>query len=203
MKVQGKVGIIQASNGTETDLRTTRNGALVTAPGEAEYAEIVLSGNVFIGANPAATPVTTQAGLSATTPVLTLYNPVGSPVNLILIDVSYCVVAAPAAATSIMLAYNLANATAPATTTDASITSGIVGTASKPSGECYRIATLGTAPVAFRYLGGVTAASVVSTYSSVHDIKGKIVVAPGVAISIQATTAVSLLASMSWEEESI
>lgn len=201
MKLEGKVGDQKLSDGSDSTLRLSRNGALVTGNGHAEHETAVLEGDVYIGANAGGTPVTTQAGLSATTPALTLYNPTGSGVNLILMTVTVDITTAPAAAAGLMLAYNTASTTAPATTTAATVTNALLGTAKQPNGQCYRIATLGAAPVAIRFIGGTTGAAAISGVQLIDKVNGEIIIGPGVAVSIQATSAAAILASFSWEEE--
>jgi hypothetical protein len=200
IEVQGKVGIQELSPGAVSDLRMGRSGELISSQGHAPYKEAVTSGKVWIGANPAGTIVTTQAGLSATTPALTLFNPIGSGVNLVLQTVTIGITAAPAASATLMLAYNLANATAPATTTLANVTNALLTTNGQPIGQCYRIATLATAPIAFRYLGGTTGAAAIESTNLIDHIDGEIIIPEGVAISVQSTSEAAILASFVWEE---
>lgn len=200
MKIQAKVGKQLLNNGVDADVRLERTGSLVTTDGHARYMQNTLDGEVYIGANAGGTPVTTQAGLSATTPALTLYNPVGSNVYLVLQTVTVDITTAPAAAAGFMLAYNLANAAAPATVTNAAVTSAIVGSTYTGAGQCYRIATLAAAPVAFRFIGGTTGAAAISGFQIIDHIDGEIIIPPGVAISIQATSAAACLCSFTWEE---
>lgn len=200
MKVQAKVGKQVASNSSETDLRSDKSGALNVSDAHARLMQATLDGEVYIGANLGGTPVTTQAGLSATTPALTLYNPVGSGVYLVLQTVTVDITTAPAAAAGFMLAYNTMNATAPSATTTATITSAIVGSNYTPSGQCYRIATLAAAPLAFRFIGGTTGAAAISGVQLIDHVDGEVVIPPGVAISVQATSAAACLCSFCWEE---
>jgi len=200
MKVQGKVGIQELSNGSEADFRQDNSGAVVVAPGHFEFERASLDGKIYIGANLGGTPVTTQAGLSATTPALTLYNPVGSGVDLVLIAINLAITSAPAAAASLMLAYNLANAGAPTSTTDATITSTLIGGANAPIGKCFRVATLPAAPLMLKPLGGPTGASAIGGFRIDDRVNGAIIVTPGVSISIQSTSAAAVLASFMWEE---
>ena len=149
--------------GASNPLRGDLTSALVVQDAHARFQEAVLAGNVFIGANLAGTAVTTQAGLSATTPALTLYNPPGSTVNLVLWSFGGAIQASPAAAATVMLAMNLPAlagvTTGPVTVTNALITNaniglGLTGTstvttlASGNQGQCYRVCTLSAAPLA-------------------------------------------------------
>lgn len=165
------------------------------------YTDPALRGKTYYGANVLGTPVTTQAGLSATTPALTLYNPVGSGVILSLLGVRVCITASPAAAVAFCLAANAQNATPPATTTDATLYNGLLtGIQDTPKGRCYRIATLAAAPVAFRLLGGTTGASAIGGYDIDKDIGGAVEIDEGVAVSIQSSAAAVVVCEFNWEE---
>lgn len=201
VEILGKVGKQTLSNGSPATIRLGTDGSVSTV--SPEHMINVLDGNVYIGSNLGGTPVTTQAGLSATTPALTLYNPVGSGVNLVLLTADVTFTAAPAAACGVMLAYNALNATPPATTTDANMTNCILGSTAAPKGRCYRIATLAAAPLACRFLGGTTGAAAISGFQIVEHIDGQIVIPPGVAMSVQTTSAAAILASFTWMEVNI
>jgi hypothetical protein len=160
--------------------------------------------------------VTPAVGLSATTPALTLYNPINSTVNLVLWALEVAPTTAQAALTAVMLAYNGVNlagaATAPASVTNANITNAVLALGTSGSatavttqgaqGQCYRVATLSAAPIAFRYSMVLGYSSAVGTYLAVcrDPIDGAIVIPPGVAISVQAAAATPIVASFVWEE---
>lgn len=189
--------------GNSQTLKVNYAGNLLTSAVTSKNEASSLDGTIFIGANLGGTPVTTQAGLSATTPALTLYNPVNSGVNLVLLTVTVGVNAAPAAASTLMLAYNSSTAAAPTATTDATMVSAKVGSTTAPTGRCYRIATLAAAPTAFRFLGSVVAAASTAAVKIVDNIDGEVVIPPGGCVSIQATTAISVLTSFTWKEVAI
>lgn len=191
--------------------RAGQTGGLVTQDAHARFQEAVLQGNVWIGSNASGTPVTTQAGVSATTPALVLYNPINSPVNLVLWEFGCVFTAAPAAAAAVMLAYNMPSKTgaplAPITTTLASITNAMIGWNTQAVnlsnggwGQCYAISTLSAAPVAFRYCFGTTGAAAISGMTGIDHIDGAVIVPPGVAISVQASSAAAVLCHFMWEE---
>ena len=192
---------IEAYNGnTLVGVNADSEGNIFVKQAGSRYESSVLEETVFIGANLGGTPVTTQAGLSATTPALTLYNPVGSGVNLVLLTVTVDITTAPAAAAGLMLAYNLLNAIPPATVTNATVISAIIGQTSAPKGQCYRIATLAAAPLAFRFIGGTTGAAAISGFQIIDNVDGAVIIPSGVAISIQSTSAAAILASFVWKE---
>jgi len=215
---RGLAGSLPLGKGVGAPLRGDYSGALVTTDGHARFQEAVLQGNVYIGTNPAGTAVTTQAGLSATTPALTLFNPTSSTVNLVLWFMDVQFTAAPAAACGVILAFNLPSvagvATAPITVTNANITNGLLGlnttgtsttviTQSGNQGQCYRIATLNAAPLAVRYPFGTSGAAAISGMSFTAAFEGSIIVPPGIAISVQTTSADAVTCAFVWEEVQI
>ncbi len=210
-----RVGAGLIGKSTSGPLRGDLSSALVTQDAHARFQEAVLAGNVYIGSNPAGTAVTTQAGLSVTTPVLTLFNPFNSTVNLVLWSFGAAIQSSPAAATVVMLAMNLPNLagvpTAPVTVTNANITNALLGlgqtgtsttvlTASGNQGQCYRVCTLSATPIAFRQSFGVTGASAISGMSLRDAVEGAVIIPPGIAISVQTSAAASLVCDFVWEE---
>lgn len=201
MLAELKAGLRRIADSALDALRGTNEGALVVADGSMPEFEEAYRGDVFIGADLGGTAVTTQAGLSATTPALTLYNPVGSGVIGVLKRVTIGVTASPAAATVFMLAYNLANAAAPTLTTLAQVTNARLDSKKLPTLQCARVATLAAAPLMCRVLeGGPQGASAISAGVVSTEIKGGILVMPGVAISVQSTAAAAILATFEWKE---
>lgn len=200
MKLELKVGKSNYSIGSNADLRGGRKGEVLSSPMNSKYSQMTLDGECFIGSNALGTPVTTQPGLSATTPALTLYNPATSGVNLVLLKVNIGITTAPAANTVLALAYNAIDTVGPTSTTAANVVSSLIGSQTSPLGKCSRIATLTAAPTAFKYLGGILAAASTTGYDISENIDGEVIIAPGTAISIQSTTAVAILASFTWQE---
>src|SRR5580692_4856720 len=127
-----------------------RNGAQANAVTDAfgRYVDAALRGNCYHASNLLGTPVTTQAGLSATTPALTLYNPVTSTVFLALYHVHILVTTSPGANVGFSLASNLITAAAPTSVTLATICNAFLpGGIKQGQGQCYRVATLAAAPL--------------------------------------------------------
>lgn len=180
--------------------RGSKDGHQVVMQGHARFLQAVLDGNVYSGSNPAGTAVTTQAGLSATTPALTLYNPIGSQKLLVMWSCNVIITASPAAACGLMLAANSPAAAAPTSVTAGVVQNALLHSTQTGVGLCYRVATLAAAPVAVRYMGGVTGASAIGGVVLQDFIDGQLVVGPGVALSIQATSAAAIIAQFIWEE---
>lgn len=159
-------------------------------------------GNVYTCSNPAGTSVTTQAGLSATTPALTLHNVSTSTVVLEILDVGIDMTAAPAAAAGFMLALstNVSAGSNVAAPTYGITQNVFTNTLSTGTAMCYRIVTLPGAPFAIRYLGGTTGAAAISGLQLLDPTGGKVMVAPGTAISIQSTSAAAIISHITYEE---
>jgi hypothetical protein len=182
-----------------------REGNATMGYGHLCYTEVARQGNVFAVCNQSG--ITTQAGLSATTPALTLFNPVGSGKNGALLWAGVTFTVAFAAAAVVWLAVNTnlsaAAVTGTATTTDRNtLLGGSGGHALTP----LLAATLPAAPVGLCVLGvGLTGA--ITTTPQIQAIgrqfDGSIILQPGSAISIQTSTASGASATFCefiWEE---
>lgn len=203
-ETSGVCGEQSLSDGGQGRLRQSRNGSLVTIGGGGYFQEAVRNGGVFAVANQAG--VTSQAGLSATTPVLTLANPVGSGVNCVLwyAGASFSVAFAAASAVWVAVGTNLAAAavTGTLTTTHRNLLLG----GGSPAVVPMLAATLPAAPVAISLLGmGLTGA--ITTVPQLQTLErwfnGSIILQPGANLSIQTSTASGASATFCeyiWEE---
>jgi len=186
-----------------TPMRATQDGSFATQETHSKYQQAVRDGNVWTCANPAGTPVTTQAGLSVTTPALVLWNPTTSTKQLVLMEDTMALNAAPAAATFFMLAVTT---TTPITTTNAQLfnnqiqASVLPGKSAPPNGQCFSVSTLVGVPVAIRYTGGVTAASSITQPIFTDIVDGKIILPPGTGVTFQTSAAAAIVGSFTWEE---
>lgn len=163
------------------------------------------AGQMFTGAN-----VSGKSVIAVTTSMtgLILYNPVNSGKKLLLTHAGFVWTTAPAAVHNIGIAIMKANAAAPTSLTPAGNSAqALDGSASVGVGICYDAATLPTAPVAVRWIGGnlYQAASAVGTtiagYQIVDYIDGGIALVPGSAacLTVVTTTAVGM-GSFNWVE---
>lgn len=203
----GKTGLPSSAllgEGTRTPFRLDRTGAIATANAHGKYAESTSRGSVFSVCNQVG--VTSQAGLSATTPVLTLYNPIGSGVTLHLIYAGGIYTVAFATAGAIFLAANTNTAAAAVTgTATTAHRAGLFGGGS-PKASPLLAATLPAAPVAVDILGaGLTGAITtipgLPTFGKFYD--GSIILKENTAVSIQtgvASGASGLFCTYTWEE---
>ena len=183
-------GPIFGTTGSPVPFTSDITGASRATNAHGLYFEPCSRGAVYSVANQAG--VTTQAGLSATTPALTLYNPLGSGVNGILLYAG-CVSSVAYAAASVVFIganTNLAAAAVTGTATTAH-RCGLLG-GSVPKLMPLLAATLPAAPVGVAIVGvgltgAITTTPAIATLGRFFD--GSIILRPGSAISFQTSTA--------------
>ena len=183
--------------------RSDRTGAHVVTDGHGRYQEAVLQGRVFYAAN--VSVATTSVGLSTTYTGLSLANPVGSGVNMVLL---YATLMQSVIQSTQVEAYAIAtgyNATTNVThTTPVTPRSALVGTSTTPNGLADSSSTLPTAPFYTMFL---TQTQIVAGNAGtvIADLGGSIILAPGAYAAFvtpaQASVA-GLWFSFTWEEVS-
>lgn len=167
-------------------------GGLRVADSQAKYQAAVQRGNVWGVCNQVG--VTSQAGLSASTPVLTVYNPLGSGYDGVLWFAGCNLAVVNGAAAAVWLAANTntvaAAVTGTLTTTHRNMKLGGTG---NPRGLQFLLAaTLPAAPVGISILGmGLTGAITTAPGNVRYErwFDGGVIIRPGCAISIQTSTA--------------
>lgn len=195
--MQTKVRGVLRGTTTEQDILASALGGLHIAQGESKYAEAVDRGNVYLVANQ--TTVTTQAGLSATTPALTIANRVGSGKIVKVWEARAVGLVAAAAGAAIWACLGGYSATAVTETTAATVRNAKTGDASAPTGvACLAVATLPAAPVAIvqlgaQYTGAITTTPVGHPFGYWFD--GALWIREGYNFSIQTSTATTLFCS--------
>lgn len=175
-----------------------------------DFQAAVAKGRVYSVANQ--TGVATQAGLSATTPVLTLANPAGSGVKgkLWYAGATFNVIFAAIAAVFVAVGTDTAAAAVTGTATTAHRRTRLGGLVAQGNSiQAFLAATLPAAPVAIAILGsGSTGAVVIETTIKPLErwFNGAIEIMPGTNLSIQtsaASGAVGTLCEYIWEEEAL
>jgi len=177
---------------TEVIANISPRGGLHIANSEAALSEAVDRGGVFIVCNQ--TTVTTQAGLSATTPALTIANRPGSKK---IVKMWYAGAAGLVAAAAGAIYYACLggySATPVTETTAATVRNAKTGDASSPPGiGCLAVATLPAAPVAVSILGARGGAAAITTNPywppAFRWFNGALWVRPGYNFTIQTSTA--------------
>lgn len=180
---------------------TSVKGVLPVAQAGALFDAAVERGNVYVTANQ--TTVTTQAGLSGTTPALTIANRVGSGKQVRVWYVAACGLVAAAAGAEIWACLGGYSATAVTETTAATVRNMKTGDAAAPPGiACLAVATLPAAPVAIGQLGAqltglITTVPVVQPFERWYH--GALRINPGYNFSIQTSTASTLFCEYIFE----
>ena len=187
MLAEQRIGAIKTTDGSPEALRGDKSGATVVTQGHARFQEAVLQGNVYGVANQAG--VTSQAGLSATTPVLTLYNPAGSGKNLVVWYAGAVFTVAFATAGAIFVAVGTDTVAAAVTGTLTTAHRNLkLGLTSSPTARTFLAATLPAAPVAVALLGvGLTGAITVTLADRPIGrwFDGSLILIPGTNMSLQ------------------
>lgn len=189
--------------GAVSTARGSFDTSVVTQDAHARYQEAVMRGNCYTTANQ--TAGTTQAGLSGTTPVLTLFNPKGNNKVGVLLYAGATFIVANAAGSAIWLAANVNVAAAAVTGTAATVSNCALGNGNSPSLLAFTAATLPATPIAISQLAsGVTGAVTTIPYllPAGRFFDGSIILLPGSAISIQTSTAsgAGTFCEYVWEE---
>lgn len=186
----------------------TRLGALYTQTYGSSYQQAVLRGNVYSCANQSG--VTSQAGLSGTTPVLALYNPANSGVYVAVWFAGAQFTVAFATAGMIWVGLHQTTAAAKAVSAVGTVSTNtrnmLVGTSTQGGKAQACLAGTATAPIAIASLGvGLTGAITTvpggGTFGRWFD--GSIILTPDSAISIQtgvASGASGTFCEYIWEE---
>lgn len=202
VEITGQVGPQVLSDGSIQAIRQGRTAELVIGQAHGRYQEAVSRGNVFFAANTATQALSTN---STTATGLILSNPAGSGKNLVLLDLSVSIASLPAAQYALILTGNT-NPIAAATTHTVAlvIQNALMGNANNSVAKADSSATIANATIMRHIPGGgaATMASSISYPPFIRDeLSGIIMLAPGTCISLQAlTTAVTVLASIAWEE---
>ena len=191
-----------AADGSQIRPSLSRRGELIASP---RFAEAALRGKCFAVANQAG--ITSQAGLSATTPALTLYNPLGSGVNGFLHFAGVNFSVAFAALAEVWLAVGTVPQAAAVTGTLTTAHRNLKLGGAEPSLRPMLAATLPAAPVGIMLLGvGLTGA--ITTTPGMQTfarwLHGALVITPGTNVSIQTSTASGTIGTWCeflWEEE--
>lgn len=204
VEVLHKVGEQGLSKGVTAQPSLSRRGHQMS---ENAFAAACEAGRCFIVANQ--TGVTSQAGLSGTTPVLTLWNPADSGVNARIWCVSAHFEVAFAAAASVWVAVGTNRVAAVVTGTLTTAHRNLkMGGTNAQGNKCVPMlaATLPAAPVAVALLGvGLTGAitTAPALLPMTRWFDGGFILQPGCNLSVQTSTASgtsSTLCEYVWEE---
>lgn len=197
-----RVGPTSGTSGTAAPFRADTTGAQIVSDGHARYQEAALRGNLYFASNQAG--IALPAGLTTAAKNMTLYNPLGSGKNLVLVDICMGVTAAMAAFSGVVaLVGNVsASQAAPSTATAETVRNAYLGGGSGV-GIVYNTCTLAATPVYLRScfsLYWVTTGAVATSAILKDEVAGAIIIPPGVYVSMASTAAATVQFSMTWEE---
>jgi hypothetical protein len=168
------------------------------------YSELARRGMLFTGANQAGQAVTS---LNATATGLILINPLGSGKNLWIIEIAFSQSAVGTTAQPVLTLAANTNPLALASytlTTPLTINSALLGSIATPIGKLLSSATLPAAPVVVRSIwnsqNNPTAATSGIPPFIKDEVAGAVGIAPGCAVSLSASAALSGIASITWCE---
>lgn len=209
--IEGQVGPQVAGDGTKPTVRLSRDSSVVTVDGHAKYQEAVLRGNVY-SVSVSGGAATAFTGGAAGTPLLSIYNPVGSGKNIVILNASVASrVAASAAGTVGFIIWGGVSAANTGTLTTATnmytlAKSGSVTLASSNAATTSTTAISANGPLLSigSYYWATAAGAILSPL--VADVAGMIVVAPGNLIALGGTAALTSAtydATLIWEETAI
>jgi hypothetical protein len=186
---------------TEVAAGFDTRGALLTNMFSGPYAELCRQGKIYYCSRAAFTMPVNAASLAS---LFTIYNPVGSNVNLELIEINAATVTATTVVDAVGVYYSSAAQTAAGTFT----TLGTVQNAllNGPSGQAqfYSAYTASGTPLLGRLLGGWGAVTDPGPNTVTKDFWGSLIVPPGtsihLAMSTAAATASGITADALWAE---
>jgi len=197
------------AKGIPSPFSLEQSKAVRSADAHARYQDAILNGNCYYAAMSSGAALGTA--LTATAVTLTLYNPIGSGVYIVVLEGTLAVTLGLAAAASAAVVWaantNVLAAAPTSTTLAATYGNAIIGSAKTGAAKAYTAATLPAVPSVIRSLANarIIGATPVSEYTTqiVDPVDGKIVLSPNTAVTVQAILTASALngiASMLWEE---
>ena len=208
MIIQGQVGVTTSADGVQAPARQGKLGDVIVSELHARYYETTYRSNSFLLSVSTAAAVTAFSGGAAGTPMLALYNPVGSGKNAVLTKASVGnVVAASAAGT---VTFGLYFGTTAAITQATTVTpwnmvtqaqSGSVMTGFRNVALTSGSAANNVVPIGSYYWA--TAAGASQLNGGPVDLEGSIIIPPGSYAALggsAALTSATWIGSLQWEE---
>jgi hypothetical protein len=194
----GQVGAQYVAENGDARLRAGVNGELITGTAHGKYYEAVSRGNVFYAASQDATTWSVELDLTHTG--LVVYNPIGSGVNLSMLQAGFSLTVAPVAITHISI-FGGGSAAGITVHTTPLVPACMKLGGNAPKAGADAAATLVGAPVhLLPFMGGFTAGALYATSPSVVDIDGSILVPPGYYCGLASLTAAVGFGALVWEE---
>jgi len=207
MLVQKQVGPVSTTSSISAGIlvpgRTGNMGEDIVSELHGRYYEAAYRRSIFSGSSAAQT---TSVALATTVVGLTLTNPIGSPVNLVVNKFGFSFLVAFAASSAVGLAVGYNAATAVTQTTPITPKNNFVGVGSSGTGLLASTAAVPTAATLQTIVGtGLTGAITTVPFiaPTIVDLEGSIILPPGGYLCTYTSTAsgaASAYFSFQWEE---
>lgn len=201
MLFQGVVGAQALSAGAQANVSLGRFGDAYVSELNGRYYNLAYNGKMFSATTQVATALTTK---SSTCTGLILFNPYGSIVNLVLLDITVALATAPAGISNIHLegVQTPVPSVAAPTGNAVSIVPTYLGSTYASAAFASTGATLTATPTVIRAIGGGPVATGSVTAPFIRDeVAGMIIVGPGCSVNLgYITTAISVVATYVWAE---
>jgi hypothetical protein len=205
MQVEGQVGPRTVADGSNTELRQTRQGGLVVADGHGRYTEATSRG-FTAWASTGAAGVAPGTALS-TTPPMAIWNPPGSGVNICILISTVSYVSGTLGAGSLVYGAVLSQPAAPTGGTELLPIPGLISGA-KPKGRAFQGSTLAATPTilapAFSLTAALATTAVQPFVPAKDEVAGSIIVPPGTVLIMQGIAAAGttplVIIGINWEE---
>lgn len=207
------VGPRASSDGTQVPQRAAKDGTTVVTDAHGRYYEATYRGRVWSYSTPyaGATLVAASAiGQSAWAPLVGLFNPAASGVNLIILAGFANYISGTPTAGGIVWGFVAPSAGVTAAGSNGAVNMGTLAT----GGSTAKTFTVGTAmtgsaasAILFPFPASAFAGAIAATtpLGSIHQVDGAIIVPPGGAVGITGTlgTATLLQGGLIWEEQPV
>lgn len=200
LQLTGQTGPQTAGDGVSIPFRQGKNGELVVQELHGRYYEQAYRGAIFTASNAAST---SSAGLATTyTGGVCVSNPAGSTKNLVILKASVAFSVVSAAVTTAGLISGWSQAGVVTHTTPLTPFSNLIGSQVPAVAKADQACTLVGTP-AWLVAGFGATPQAVGAFAVLLDLEGDVVVGPGGYVATGtsiASTALSILASITWEE---
>ncbi len=214
--VQNLVGVVQNPvanqnpDGTIGNVALGRQGDTLVSDVHGTYYNVASRGNVFFASSGLAGSVVKLSAATMTSVTFSLLNPVGSGVNVELIDMSWQQFGSGTEIVTqlgVAIQTDIASAGVPTTLTAGVINNGLVGGGNVSKCVFYTVATMTNAAIGAKFphfwLFQNPLATTVTQAPNLYEFKGKLIMPPGsmlVPVAALTGTEIEAAISLSWAE---
>lgn len=208
MRIEGMSGVQALTDQVPSIARMGKQGEVMVSELHGRYYEQTYRGNVFMLSVSTAAAVTAFSGGAGGTPMLAIYNPVGSGKNAAILKstLGNVVAASVAGTVAFGLYFGQTAAITQATTTTPTNCATLAAAGSVMTGFRNIALTSSTAATNVHALGSyywATAAGAIQTPNAPADLEGSLIIPPGSYVALggsAALTSATWIGSLVWEE---